>query len=787
MAGFYCTALPLSPYQQNMSTPFIQFYERAISSDGDGNFDPTLPESWSENQLDTIVQETNETTQEYKYFEKYTINPVTHIVELGKKSYLVRDKIRDLYNRAERITLHRPVINFGQEEATNSELEETDSNRFTQCLAKINAAYDFNIPVVELEEGEQKDYIFNKFTLEWEEIEMNRYPCVKFNSNGGTAVASIYKEKGSIIKINDIDAPTKTGYSFQHWEAKVGEQVTTIDNNNSYTVGTEDIIFNAVWKKNQYTISFKLNGGTAENGQWTSTGIGSKYYGENIKDIWKNWTNPTKTDSAFSRWEPSLPDTMPAEGQIYEAVWEQKTFRITYDTDGGSTIPTKSYLPGVKIEKVTNPTKEGYKFSSWEPVIPEVMPAYDIVVRAKWDPIFYKITMRYPEDSGISNVVEDNLTCDQDISKKITNKEWSYHTFKGWYKNSDYTIPFSDTKMPNQNLELYAKFEIGSYTMSFVNPALPSITKNYNEEIPKDELNNPSIRGYAFLGWNEVTKDKGLVKYDIPERMPGKDLTLFGASIPYIGCFCFKSENELKNTIIRTQNQQIKEEDITLPSKSGYDFVEWKYTPVGATEKTKFPVPCTLGDDIPSLGEDTIFEIDAEFTKQKYKLTFDKGTCGLEADLIKDNVEFGSIIELPTVSIEGYDFKGWYYLDGEKQQTKVSIEFPKTNEGKYTVPAFSIKEIKIYAKLEKKSITLTFNTNWDAFERESVTLQYATEYKLSPITKIRDGYTFGGWYYDEKLTNKCKDTITIPANNLTIYAKWTPIDAAEEKEFPLET
>lgn len=786
MAGFYCTALPLSPYQQNMPTPFIQFYERAISSDGDGNFDPTLPESWSENQLDTTIYEKDE--KEFKYFEKYTINPITHIVELGKKSYLVRDKIRDLYNRAERITIQRPVINFGQEETTNSEFEETDSNRFTQCLAKINAAYDFNIPVIELESGEKKDYIFNKFTLEWEEIEMNQYPCVSFNSDGGTVVSSIYKKEGSIIKISDIDAPTKTGYTFSYWKTEDEKYKIGPGGGDTYRVGTEDIIFNAVWEKNQYTISFNLDGATIIEGQWTN--IGPKEYGSDIKSDWKNWTNPTKNGAIFSGWFPSLPDTMPAENQTYEAIWEQRTFRIIYDTDGGTAIPTKSYLPGAEIEAVNDPARVGYTFGGWDwgtTDIPKVMPAYDVVVRAKWNPSFYKITMRYPEGSKISDVVEDGLIYNQDISEKITNKDWSHHTFKGWYKNPDYTIPFSDTKMPNQDLELYAKFEIRSYTMTFVNPALHSITKNYDEEIPKDELNKPSIRGYAFLGWNELTKDDGLVKYEIPERMPGRDLTLFGAWIPYIGFFCFKSENELKNTIIRTQNQQIKEEDITLPSKSGYDFVEWKYTPVGATEKTKFPVPCTLGDDIPSLGEDTIFEIDAEFTKQKYKLTFDKGTCGLEADLIKDNVEFGSIIELPKVSIEGYDFKGWYYLDGEEQQTKVSIEFPKTNEGKYTVPAFSIKEIKIYAKLEKKSITLTFNTNWDAFERESVTLQYATEYKLSPITKTRDGYTFGGWYYDEKLTNKCKDTITIPANDLTIYAKWTPIDAAEGKEFPLET
>lgn len=771
-----------------MPTPFIQFYERAISDDGDGNFDPTLPESWHENQLDTIVYEINASRQkvfkEFKYFEKYTINPVTHIVELGKKSYLVRDKIRDLYNRAERITIQRPDINFGQEEATNSELEETDSNRFTQCLAKINAAYDFNIPVVELEEGEQKDYIFNKFTLEWEEIEMNRYPCVKFDSNGGTAVASIYKKEGSIIKISDIDAPTKTGYTFSYWETEDKKCKIGPSGEDTYIVGTEDITFNAVWEKNQYTISFNLNGGTVESEQWIS--IGPKSYGENIKDIWGTWHNPTKTNSVFSRWEPSLPDTMPAENQTYEAVWEQKTFRITYDTDGGTTIPTKSYLPGIEIEEVSNPTKVGYIFGGWDPEIPDIMPAYDVVVRAKWNPISYKITMKYPEDSEIDDIEVGNLTYNQDISEKITNKNWPYHTFKGWYKDSDYATPFSDTKMPSQNLELYANFEINSYTMTFVNPTLPSITKNYNEEIPKEELDSPSIPGYAFLGWNKLMEDGGLIEYEIPERMPGENLVLIGTSTPYIGSFCFKSENELKNTIIRVQGQQIKEEDIAVPNRSGYDFVEWKYTPVGKTEKEKFPIPCTLGTEILPLTENTTFEIDAEFTKQKYKLIFDKETCGLEADLTKDNVEFGSIIELPTVSIEGYNFKGWYYLDGEEQQTKVFVEFPKTSEGKYTVPAFSTKEIKIYAELEKKSITLTFNTNWDAFERESITLQYTTEYKLSPITKTRDGYTFGGWYYDEKLTNKCGNTITIPANDLTVYARWIPIDAAEGKEFPLE-
>lgn len=791
MAGFYCTALPLSPYQSGMRTQFLHFYERAISNSGDGNFDPTQSGSWKENQLDTLNKDDygKNIPNDFKYFEPYTINPTTHIVELGKKPYLVRDKIRDLYNRAERITIQRPLINFGQEETTNSDFEDTDSNRFTQCLAKINAAYDFNIPVIELDMGEKKDYIFNKFTLEWEEIEVNYDPCASFDSNGGTAVAPIYEKEGTVISLTDEITPTRNGYSFSYWKAEVeneeGEIIEfKISAKDTYTMTSNDIEFEAVWEVKEYTIKFDLDGGTAETGQWTPI---TEKYGT---DITKEWSNPTKKGSTqttlmFAGWKPELPSTMPAENLTCVAQWENIKYILNFNTDGGNVITAQSYDYNEEIKLPSNPTRTGYTFDGWEwpnGTALTKMPAYNITIAAKWNINTHKIELCYPVESGIGTTTINGVKYNEDISENLTPTEWSHHKFIGWYNESNYETAFNEKTMPDRNLTLYAKFEVCTYTITFSNPTLESISGSYGADISeqKEEHNNPTIPGYEFLGWKKLTETGALEDYSIPSTMPGENLVLVGNSRPYIGVFTFMVDDKAEKTLVKIQKGIILEEEAPQPSKEGYDFDKWEYTQIetpSTTPTTEFPLPCAIGDAgesgytvIPSLTMDTTFIINANFNKQKYNLTFDKTSCGLEEDIKYTDVEFDSVIELPEIAITGYQLKGWYYLKGNEE---ISVEFG--TEGK--VPAFDSKEVKIFAKTEKKQYTLHFETNWDSYYMQDVSVPYDTTYSLPEFKKEREGYTFDGWYSDEGCTIRCDSSSKMPANNLTIYAKWTKLTA----------
>jgi uncharacterized repeat protein (TIGR02543 family) len=68
--------------------------------------------------------------------------------------------------------------------------------------------------------------------------------------------------------------------------------------------------------------------------------------------------------------------------------------------------------------------------------------------------------------------------------------------------------------------------------------------------------------------------------------------------------------------------------------------------------------------------------------------------------------------------------------------------------------------------------TLTFETN-GGNSIEPITAKYGTPLEIPTPTK--EGYSFEQWYDNEILSNPVGSTITMPAENLTLYAKWNTI------------
>ncbi len=108
----------------------------------------------------------------------------------------------------------------------------------------------------------------------------------------------------------------------------------------------------------------------------------------------------------------------------------------------------------------------------------------------------------------------------------------------------------------------------------------------------------------------------------------------------------------------------------------------------------------------------------------------------------------------------GYSFDGWYlsneYLNNEEV---IMGQTPITST------------IVLYAKWIDAVSLVTFETNGGS-EINSVYVKYNDVLSVKEPTK--EGYSFGGWYLDEKYSNQFfveKDPII---NDLTLYAKWNP-------------
>ena len=103
--------------------------------------------------------------------------------------------------------------------------------------------------------------------------------------------------------------------------------------------------------------------------------------------------------------------------------------------------------------------------------------------------------------------------------------------------------------------------------------------------------------------------------------------------------------------------------------------------------------------------------------------------------------DYGTPITAPTLTREGYTFKGW------------DKEIPET------MPA---DNITVKAQWEINQYTITFDTNGGS-EIAPITQDYSTKI-TAPDNPTRKGYTFKGW--DKEIPE------TMPADNITVKAQW---------------
>ncbi len=128
----------------------------------------------------------------------------------------------------------------------------------------------------------------------------------------------------------------------------------------------------------------------------------------------------------------------------------------------------------------------------------------------------------------------------------------------------------------------------------------------------------------------------------------------------------------------------------------------------------------------------------------------------------------------------GYKFSGWY-VNGVSVSTSTTYTF------------VAEESIDLVAKFSKKAsgggitkYTVMFDSNGGSnVSKQSV----ARNTRIGePAEPTRAGYTFAGWYTDEKLTN-VYDFSSNVTGNMTLYAKWTenaPV-APEATESPVAT
>ena len=335
-------------------------------------------------------------------------------------------------------------------------------------------------------------------TAQWT---VNQY-TITFDTDGGSEVAPITQDYGSAITAPA--APTREGYTFTGWDKTIPA-----------TMPAGDMTITAQWTVNQYTITYDLDGGTAEGNPDTYT----------VETDAFTLKNPTRPGYTFTGWsgtgltgEDNLTVTIPkgsTGNRSYTAHWSLNTYSITYDLNGGTASgnPTSYTVESATIT-LNQPTKTGYTFTGWsgtdltgEDNLTVTIPAGstgDRSYTAHWSLNTYSIT--YDLNGGTVSGNPDFYTVE---SAAITLNQPTRigYTFTGWSgtnltgeDNLTVTIPAGSIG----NRSYTAHWSLNTYSIAydldggtaFGNP------DSYTVESAAITLNEPAKAGYVFTGWS---------------------------------------------------------------------------------------------------------------------------------------------------------------------------------------------------------------------------------------------------------------------------------------------
>lgn len=202
------------------------------------------------------------------------------------------------------------------------------------------------------------------------------------------------------------------------------------------------------------------------------------------------------------------------------AKWELSEFNIIVYTKNGAVVSTTPYTYGDSTTDFTLPTDveiPGYIFEGWDIEIPNTMPANDVEIHPIYSLRMYKFVYLDPIVlDPISTLVE--VGTDLELPP-LNNFEGL--SFEGWYLDLQYLNLFNLTVMPDEDVYVYAKWEVIEYTIDFYdyeNNLISSIDVEYGSDLSEvTPPTPPVIEGMTFTGWD--TELTGL--------MPANDLSLY--------------------------------------------------------------------------------------------------------------------------------------------------------------------------------------------------------------------------------------------------------------------
>lgn len=630
-----------------------------------------------------------------------------------------------------------------------------------------------------------------------------------------------------------LKAASKVGYTFDGWFA---DEIFETPAETAIEVGSiGDLNFYAKWTPIVYDLTFILGNGEYSDGQSNAATYTIEDTVEFVDPVstragyeFDGW----RIGSIDGERVESIEEGTYGNKTFY-AVWKPIVYTITYAGvyDGSHTNPVTYTIESATI-MLTDGSRTGYTFAGWyngeERIIEIEQGNYgDLTLTAKWDTISYDLFFVMENEEGgydghysdkenpSSYTIEDEVIFIEPVC------DIRGYEFKGWYTAKTggekvESIPVGSTGVRTY----YAQWQRSEYTITYHNivEEIDSNPSTYNIDTETFTLVSPSKIGYIFVGWYSdealenvvsATVEKGsigdlhfyakwqaevydityvlydginskdnptsyIIEDDIEFAAPTREGYSFGgwftsgdftteiksiqqgttgnmtlyARWYYIGTVTFETNGGSEIEPI-TQEYGTVLEAPTNPTKDYYEFVGW-YSDI--TLETAYDFTTMPDKD---------FTLYAKWLPVEYTITYVmNGGENASENPATYNVETETIV-LVDPSKMGYSFVAWF----------TNAEF--TSEVVTEISLGSHGNITLYANFAINEYTISFDTNGGSTV-DPITQDYATSV-TAPAAPSRNGYRFDGWYSDKTLETVYTFT-TIPAEDITLYAKWTLIN-----------
>ena len=507
-----------------------------------------------------------------------------------------------------------------------------------------------------------------------------------------------------------------------------------------------------------YTIYFDSNGGTDVAAQTVKKG-------EKVK---RPLPYPKYTGYTFDGWytDYKCTDAYDFSAQVLRsftlyAKWEPNENKVTFNSNGGTSVKEQTVLSGYTISEPASPTKAGYTFSGWysDSGLTKQWNFFrtifdDITLYAKWEPNSY--TISFNAQPGTCATSTKKVTYSAAVGELPVATREGY-VFDGWYDKDSGKVYNSTTVYTTAgNITLYARWVVkitldpgsdGSVSKTEINAS-----KNWKQSDVEILPVATTAKDWTFAGWFTEPLGHGM-KYDNDSICEFEEpITLYAAWSVTIK-YDTKGGDVVPSTQVVIGNSFAP----ATPVRIGYTFMGW-HDPDGNTV-----------DETTVITYDKTTVLTASWTVHQITFKFDaQGGSAVSDRVYTFDSPFG---EFPATERENFVFGGWFSL-------------PKGYGKQYNATDLCKDDctVTLYAKwVANVFFDYEGATSGNTLEKLEFTYGADIDFENTIPQPYKTGFSFEGWFTERDgqgtlLSAKYLGSPDVNTwqldNDTTFYAYW---------------